>query len=45
VENPPAAVGAETQAHLAGVTGPIMAFGGPDLVSDDQLDAAAVARS
>jgi hypothetical protein len=43
VENPPAAVGAETQAVLGANAGPVMAFGSPDLVSDAQLGAAVAA--
>ncbi len=44
VENPPAGLSAPTRQVLAGVEGPIMAFGGPDLVSDAQLEEATAAR-
>lgn len=44
VENPPAPLSDATRAVLADVVGPIMAFGGADLVSDEQMDQAALAR-
>ncbi|MGI9016671.1 MAG: cell wall-binding repeat-containing protein [Euzebya sp.] len=44
VETPPAPLGEATRQYLSGVVGPIMAFGGADLVSDDQMDQAALSR-